>query len=503
MPSENVYHWIRVSDDPQYRYGKSSEEQKRRLAEYSSRNENNVVREFIEVHSGKRSGSREVYKGMMRSLKKNSRKKQSKIHRIIFTDWSRLARNVADTNAFISQLHGWGVSITVLEELTWPPNEDVLKLRAEAILKAQLDGQKIIARTKTGIHGKRKAGMETKRPPFGYVAGTNAAGDRVFEQVTDEAQIVLWAFSEAANTGKPLTKIYEEAAVQGYPNKYGAFLKMFSNPSYCGKIAVHGGTDWLKEDLVEANYDGIVDEVTFFKAYDNRCNLHARKAIEHAPSASNSAVLVGRLSSRAHHTMMTINSSSGGSYRYYLARGGSGKADSVSIGAAHDAVLRSVKQLSVHPMMSELVEYVIRQEYLAKRKTVQQEIQEKEAQLVKKDKQADKLIEAFRKSIRGFGLDKFELELGKIQEEKDHLNAEIEKLRSPDPRLERGIRIVRLLLTKPTLVLQKLPVEMVAELVRVFFPNYLVIEDDRVDPMDLLTLSALEGPQWKLPVQAA
>ena len=173
--------------------------------------------------------ARKSYKGRPALLEMLSDCQQNKIDIVLFTRLDRFFRSVPDYYACIEQMNGvpWKA---VLEDYETETPDGVFKVNI-MLSVAQSEADKTSARLKDTFAYKRAKGDYIGKAPTGYkVRGGTLTKDKATEKaVSAMFKAYLMTFSP--------TRAMDAAADHGLMIERTSFLKMLSNPAYCGKAS--------------------------------------------------------------------------------------------------------------------------------------------------------------------------------------------------------------------------------------------------------------------------
>ena len=239
--------YARVSSKEQSE-GYSIDAQLRLLREYASKCDFDVVKEFLEVETARKSG-RPVFRRMLKYLDSDLDRKI-----VLVEKTDRLYRNIKDW-VTIDDLE---IDIHFVKEgmIIGPAAKSSDKFfHGIRVLMAKNYCDNLSEEAKKGLTEKIKQGGWAHKAPFGY---RNVKGEKSAEPVPEEAEVMTWMFNRMAEGDISVHELYREYKRMGfaaYIPLSKVYLKL-RNPFYKGVMKWKGG-------LYQGNHEPIVDDFTW------------------------------------------------------------------------------------------------------------------------------------------------------------------------------------------------------------------------------------------------
>ena len=245
--------YARVSSKEQEREGYSIEAQLRVLREYAKSNDIEILHEFIEVETAKRTGRR-IFKGMLDFLKETPG-----CTTVLVEKTDRLYRNLKDWIT-IDEL---GLSIHLVKEgrIIGPgAKSDDRFIHGINVLMAKRYVENLGEEAAKGMREKVLSGGWPHMAPFGY---RNVQGLQSVEPEPSEAKAVRWLFSRFAAGDISVEGLRSEFHNAGFTYRSSSgkmgrstLYKLLRNPFYMGQML------W-KGSLYQGSYEPLVEENTW------------------------------------------------------------------------------------------------------------------------------------------------------------------------------------------------------------------------------------------------
>ena len=208
--------YFRVSTKKQGESGLWLEGQKAAVLGYAQQNRGDIVREYVEVESGKNSDRQEL----ARALSHAKRAKAT----LVVAKLDRLARNVA----FLSALMESGVEFVAVDQ----PHANRLTIHILAAV-AEDEARRISERTKTALAAAKARGTKLGSARPGHWKGrehlrqaairkaVTVASEVRIKDTDDAYRDLAPLMRELRDAGKPLRAIADELNAQGYETRRG------------------------------------------------------------------------------------------------------------------------------------------------------------------------------------------------------------------------------------------------------------------------------------------
>ncbi|MFH1466935.1 MAG: recombinase family protein [Pseudomonadota bacterium] len=233
--------YARVSSKDQEREGFSIPAQQRLLHEYAERNGLDIVEEFVDVETAKRTG-RTNYVRMLAWLKRNNKT----CNTLLVEKTDRLYRNLKDW----VNLDGGGLEIHLVKEGTVLSDEARSSekfMHGIRVLMAKNYIDNLSEEATKGMLEKAQQGLWPTKAPLGYRNVEGQDGRRTIEVDTERAPLVVKLFEWVAQGGCSLQQATDRARQAGLRmRKSGNIVgkasihRILRNPLYCGEIVWHG-----------------------------------------------------------------------------------------------------------------------------------------------------------------------------------------------------------------------------------------------------------------------
>ena len=208
--------YYRVSTKQQGESGLGLEGQKSAVVGYAQQNRGDIVREYVEVESGRKSDRQELAKALTHAKRAKAT--------LVVAKLDRLARNVA----FLSALMEAGVDFVAVDN----PHANRLTIHILAAV-AEDEARRISERTKTALAAAKARGTKLGSARPGHWKGREhlrqaairkaiTVATEVRAKDTDEAyRDIAPLMRELREAGKSFQTIADELNVQGYETRRG------------------------------------------------------------------------------------------------------------------------------------------------------------------------------------------------------------------------------------------------------------------------------------------
>ena len=267
---KRVILYCRVSSDEQ-KTNNSLPYQESRLRQFAELMKYEVVEVITDDKSGK-NFNRPGWK----KLRDICCKKQNHIDAVYFLRWDRFARNVAQSLMEIEKFDKYNVALNSFEQPLDLSKPDSILLLSIFLAVPEVERHKISIRTREGTYQAQKSGKCTNKAPKGYI--NIKIDDDTKTVVVDKtkAEIVKYAFNEAAKGVKSIEFIRREVNRKGLIIGKSAFPAMLKNRFYIGEVHVMKWEDnpsyWVK-----GLHTPIIDFETFNRIQEHHFGKRIKK----------------------------------------------------------------------------------------------------------------------------------------------------------------------------------------------------------------------------------
>lgn len=245
--------YARKSTEDEERQVMSIEAQLVELAEYTKRENLEVIEKFVESKSAKKPG-REIFNEMVTKINESKEP-------LGLLAWhpDRLARNSIDGGQVIYMIDTGKLVSLRFPTFWFEPTPQGLFMLQVAFGQSKYYSDNLSQNVKRGIRQKLRRGEWTGLAPLGYV---NNPKTRNIEPDPLKARVVKKAFEEFAQGKHTLESLGDRLSFWGVVSKNGTKLckatlqRMLTNPVYLG-IIVHNGESY------EGKFEPIVSRATF------------------------------------------------------------------------------------------------------------------------------------------------------------------------------------------------------------------------------------------------
>src|SRR6266550_867352 len=261
--------YIRVSTDNQVERNVANlPTQEKKCREHAKREGFSVLRTFADAGETGRTADRPALHEMLDYCAKN----KDKIHALIVSDLSRLARNVADQNIIYARLSNLGILVQSVDEPHAAEQTATGQLNRNIVGSFnQYYSDVLSERVRHRMREAVKQGRFVWRAPIGYL---NAQKNGVKNLVLDpeRAPLVRTAFEMAATGRHAVEAIRQRVTAMGLRTQSGrkiskqVFAQLLDNWAYCGIIRTLNKREG--ELKVKGNFDAIISEETFLTVRD-------------------------------------------------------------------------------------------------------------------------------------------------------------------------------------------------------------------------------------------
>lgn len=232
--------YARVSSDEQERQGFSIPAQVKLLKDYAKQNNIQIVKEFTESETAKKSGRKE-FNDMVKYLKSSK-----DVNIILVEKTDRLYRNPSD----------YGLIDEGKFELHFVKEHEIINDEASShqkfvhglkVLMAKNFIDNLREETRKGLKEKAEEGIFPNRAPYGYKNVRNERGKSVIEINSDTAPLIKRAFEIYSSGNISIKDTAEQLVKEGFSYRSyspkittGALEDMLKNPFYTGMFRFRG-----------------------------------------------------------------------------------------------------------------------------------------------------------------------------------------------------------------------------------------------------------------------
>lgn len=258
MQSADLY--IRVSTDEQASRGYSKGFQEDLLRHYCLVN-NVRVRDIIHEDFSAKDFNRPQWNELFAKYRTN---KLSRPNYILFTQWSRFCRNIAEAYIMIKKLQDLGINPQAIEQpldMSVPENKITL---AFYLVAPEVENDRRSLNVKAGIQKARSEGRWTSTAPIGYINRTSATGQKYIALKEPEASLLKEAFELIAEGQFSTRQVYYIVTGKGLQCSKNNFWHAIKNPVYCGRIIIKKNGN-ATNDSVEGRHEKLVPPILFDK----------------------------------------------------------------------------------------------------------------------------------------------------------------------------------------------------------------------------------------------
>jgi site-specific DNA recombinase len=254
--------YIRVSTDEQAQQAQNLPTQKRKVEERCKREGLPVLQIFTDAGASARTTDRPQFQAMLEYCRKH----RGKVSHVIFSDLSRLARNVADQSSTLAGFQRLGITPISCDERLEDSAAGRLSVNILGVLN-QFFSDNLSERTIYRMEVGTKEGRHLHLAPIGYINGPNGTGlvvDR--ERVTLVRQAFEWIATRSYNLEEILKRLKLLGLTTRRANRpinRQTLSRMIRNPIYAGWV-VSGSTTAkgkhepiLSQDLFDTVQDAL------------------------------------------------------------------------------------------------------------------------------------------------------------------------------------------------------------------------------------------------------
>ena len=253
--------YSRVSTDEQAD-GCSLDYQEKRLRDYCSRNDLEIIESYREDFSAK---DYDLKRPEMKKIYDYCKKHRNEVDKVLFLRWDRFTRNVEFAitykRKFMDEL---GVEINAIEnriDFSTPEWATLFPLYCGV---AHTEDEKISKRTKDGIHATLLKGKYSGRAPLGYKNVRVSKHNCWVEPDTEIAQKIKMLFEEVAK-GVEIPTLIKSKIYPELPDT--TFFRTMRNQFYAGYVHVPAYED-DEEQWVLGQHEALIDMNTFNTVQD-------------------------------------------------------------------------------------------------------------------------------------------------------------------------------------------------------------------------------------------
>lgn len=256
---KNAIIYTRVSTDEQAEKGFSLLDQKTRLEKYCQDHGILVAAHYQEDHSAKNFDDRPAFQKLLKFAKQ--RKKD--IDLLLFINWSRFSRNVADSYVMLSVLKKLGIEPQAIDQPLDLSVPESLIMLSVYLSTPEVENTRRSMNTISGMRRAKKEGRFLGNAPRGY-SNSRDVGNKPVIVPNEDATIITSIFEQVAQGQESREEIRRWARRQGFDISKSQYYAMLQNPVYVGKIFLGSYKD-EPEMLVDGIHKPLVDQETFLK----------------------------------------------------------------------------------------------------------------------------------------------------------------------------------------------------------------------------------------------
>jgi site-specific DNA recombinase len=232
--------YIRVSTAEQANEANNLPTQTRKVEDRCKRDSLPILKTFTDAGESARTTDRPQFQAMLEYCRRH----RGKVSHIVFADLSRLARNVADQSATLTNFKRLGITAVSCDERIEDTAAGKLSVNLLGVFN-QFFSDNLSERTKYRMSVGVKEGRHLHLAPIGYCNGANGSGLQVDSQ---RAALVRQAFEWVATRSYSLEEVLRRLKLLGLTTRRAGRLinrqtqsRMLRNPIYAGWV-VSGDT---------------------------------------------------------------------------------------------------------------------------------------------------------------------------------------------------------------------------------------------------------------------
>lgn len=258
---KTAFQYIRISDEDQSNFSISGQQLVNE--QFAKRNNIRIVKTFIDDGYSAKNFNRPQWQQMEKELTKN------KVDYLIVWKYDRFIRNTLEGLIFIERLEDkLNIRLlSVLENYGIDPADPYFKKqRAEMLVDAEFERNKISDRTKMGQWSGRCQGRFFGIAPYGYTNSRDSKDQAIIVVDAQKAKIVQGMFEDFLNDHSFAT-IAQRAKEKGFDMTAKEVIKrILTNRTYAGLIKV-GAYRNEPEKTVKGLHDALISEDVYWKTY--------------------------------------------------------------------------------------------------------------------------------------------------------------------------------------------------------------------------------------------
>jgi DNA invertase Pin-like site-specific DNA recombinase len=255
---KTAYLYVRVSTDEQKRKGYSLPDQEDRLLKYCKYNNIEVKGIYREDYSVK-NFDRPKWNELFSEIKK----KPTEDKNILFVKWDRFSRNIEYAYEMIGKLRKYKTTPMAIDQyidLAVPEN---IILQALHLAFPEAENTRRSQNVSNGIRRAKLMGRYPNKAPIGFLNVTLIDGKKTIVPKEPEAEIIKWAFNQAAMNDHKISEINRIANDKGLICSRSYFFRVLRNPVYCGHILIKLNSN--ENQIIQGLHEPLISESLFYQ----------------------------------------------------------------------------------------------------------------------------------------------------------------------------------------------------------------------------------------------
>lgn len=386
---KNAILYVRVSSDEQAQ-GYSLGAQQEILERYCLQNELNISKLFIEDYSAK-NFERPEFKKLLEYSKVN----QNSIDYLLFVQWDRFSRNIADSYLMLEKFKKFNIEPkAIMQPLDFTVPQSKLILAVYLSLP-EVDNDIRSEKIKMGIRRAHKLGRWTANAPIGFKNARDESNKPIIVPHPERSEIIKWIFEEVAKGEKAPNVLRLELHKKGIKICKTSFYKLLKNPVYIGQLSIKANESEPSE-TVNAIHEAIITEELFYRVQNVISNKRKKLNKQSSFTEKEELPLRGMLECSKcgkHVTGSASKSRTGARHFYYHCN--HCKTERYKADLINNEVEQLLEAIELDKSFIELYESILEKEMLQSSETSKNEIQKLNQEKIKLEERKESIQNNF------------------------------------------------------------------------------------------------------------
>ncbi len=262
--------YTRVSSKEQAEENTSLDSQKRYCEEYAQRRNMSIDAYFGGTYESAKQDERKEFKKMLEYVNRNK-----KVDTILVYSYDRFSRSGSNATYLSEQLQNKGVKILAVSQDIDVSSSSGRFQRNMILMFSQFDNEQRKDKSVKGMIENLRQGYWISATPFGYINLCKKGKARTHRyEITEQGKLLKKGFELKAQGKLNNLEIVAHLNRLGCKVNYKSFVRILSNPFYCGYV-VHKS---IAGEIYPGKHPALVSETLFFRA-NNIVNENPHKGI--------------------------------------------------------------------------------------------------------------------------------------------------------------------------------------------------------------------------------